>query len=304
VSNLNRQILHWTESGQTQDGFRPGKDPPAQSRRGGQFPPSGAGRPPTPARIVAEYDVVLSAVDNLESRLILNEACFETGVAWIDGGSTGSPVWLASMSRPGGPAIVVLNRRDIEGNGDTRPCFLGALAGTIGTLQAQEALSSSWASGSPGRSCPFLRRAGAPLRRHRDPSGSRLPRVRVPPGRPALGFPERVGTGPRNRRRLRAVGPDRETSRPRHSLQAEHDLRPVYVQVVFPGEREGYGRQAEAARARTPMSGSSEVPRAISSNRRVNAERTDSIIFFLSRKMDRSGLAPQGFRTQGGTSGC
>lgn len=139
LSNLNRQILHnpddlgraKTESARDKlAAFRP--DLRLRLHPGSLDDGNAPG-------IVAGYDLVLAAVDSRESRRVVNRACYARGVPWIDGGVDGFEGLVSVYRPPSGPCYECLTRGVPDDPGHV-PRLFGALAGTIGLLQVQEAL--------------------------------------------------------------------------------------------------------------------------------------------------------------------
>ena len=148
LSNLNRQILHGpgdlgrpkTDSARDRlRGFNPDIDIRVHPVR---LDDGNAGD------VAAAYDLVLAAVDNRESRRVINRACYNRGVPWIDGGVDGFEGMVAVYRPPEGPCYECLTRGapDIPGH---VPMLFGALAGTVGLLQVQEALKLILGIGRP-----------------------------------------------------------------------------------------------------------------------------------------------------------
>ena len=148
VSNLNRQILHGTadlgrlktESARdTLVALRPDLDlrlyPVSLDDGNAQD-------------IVHGYDLVLAAVDSRESRRVLNRACYARRVPWIDGGVDGFEGLVSVYRPPSGPCYECLTRGATDEPGHV-PRLFGTLAGTIGLLQAQEALKLLLGIGKP-----------------------------------------------------------------------------------------------------------------------------------------------------------
>ncbi len=143
LSNLQRQILHRTE-----DVGRPKVDSGAEKLlalnpdvivRRHQVRLRAA----TARELVAEYDVVVDAVDNLGTRYLLNDACLledkpmvEAGVLRFDGMVTTIVPRQTPCYRCLFP--VVPPRGVVPGCAEAG--ILGALAGLVGTIQATEAI--------------------------------------------------------------------------------------------------------------------------------------------------------------------
>lgn len=147
-SNLNRQTLHGpgdlgrpkTESARDKlAAFRPDLD-----LRLHPFALDDGNAP----ELVAGYDLVMAAVDSRESRRVINRACYARGVPWIDGGVDGFEGLVSAYRPPSGPCYECLTRGapDLPGH---VPRLFGALAGTIGLLQVQEALKILLGIGRP-----------------------------------------------------------------------------------------------------------------------------------------------------------
>lgn len=151
LSNLQRQILHFTA-----DVGRPkaesGREKlillnPAVSVR--------AYRERLDARrardVVAGYDVVVSAVDNIESRYVLNDACVAAGIPMVEAGILGFRGLLMTVMPGRGPCYRCVFP-DPPPPGSVPTCaeagVIGALAGVMGSLQALEAIKILLGRGS------------------------------------------------------------------------------------------------------------------------------------------------------------
>lgn len=99
-------------------------------------------------RIFPAYDLVIGAVDNRETRIIINQVCYETGKVWIEGGVSGFFGVVTTFVPPRGPCYHCLYPDAPTGEKKT-PFLLGPLAGVIGLLQAQEALKVILGIGTP-----------------------------------------------------------------------------------------------------------------------------------------------------------
>ncbi|MEK0316350.1 ThiF family adenylyltransferase [Cohnella sp. 56] len=101
------------------------------------------------AALISGTDLVLDGTDNVETRLLLSDACFSRGIPFVYGGATGSSASAAALV-PGETACL---RCLIGEPGDTEPGDTCDTAGIIGpavelaaSLQAAEALK--WLSGN------------------------------------------------------------------------------------------------------------------------------------------------------------
>ena len=83
-------------------------------------------------------DRVVAAVDNIETRQLLNEACVRRGIPLIDGGISGWGGSLFYVKPGGGPCLACLYPQ--ADKTDTEPAAFGTMAGIIGMAQAQMAV--------------------------------------------------------------------------------------------------------------------------------------------------------------------
>lgn len=143
LSNLQRQILH-----RTPDIGRPKVDSATRSIR--ELNPAIRVIPhrsrlseANAAGLVAGYDVVISAVDNLDTRYLLNDACLATGTPLVEAGVMRWEGMLTTII-PWETACYrcLFPRRAAEGTLMTpaEAGIVGAVAGLAGTIQANEAL--------------------------------------------------------------------------------------------------------------------------------------------------------------------
>jgi len=148
VSNLNRQILHWTE-----DLGRLKTDSASEKLR--RFNASSDIRThnlnlddDNAEGIISGYDLVLAAVDRQETRRVINRACFKLKIPWINGGVDRFSGMVTSYCPPEGPCYECL-AAGMPIDAGPSPQLLGSLAGTIGLLQTQEALKFILKIGTP-----------------------------------------------------------------------------------------------------------------------------------------------------------
>lgn len=90
------------------------------------------------ADLVEDFDLVVAAVDNIETRQLLNEACVRRGIPLIDGGIRGWGGSLFYVKPGGGPCLACLYPQ--ADKTDTEPAAFGTMAGIIGMAQAQMAV--------------------------------------------------------------------------------------------------------------------------------------------------------------------
>ncbi len=92
-------------------------------------------------RIIDGYDVVVDGTDNFPTRFILNSACIKTGRPFIHGGILGFTGQAMTVVPGRGPCFqCVFQEPPSPGTVPESPGVLGAVAGTIGTIQAAEAV--------------------------------------------------------------------------------------------------------------------------------------------------------------------
>lgn len=147
LSNLNRQILHWEED------IGKKKVLSAAGKLGRLN--SGVRLEPLALRIgeanaeelVRGADLVIDAVDNLETRLLLNRACYRASVPLIHGGISGLLGEVTTIIPGKTPCLACLFPRPPKGKGPIP--VVGVTPGLVGTLQAMEALKLLLGFGEP-----------------------------------------------------------------------------------------------------------------------------------------------------------
>lgn len=149
LSNLQRQILHTTP-----DLGRPKVDS-ARDRLAALNPLIAVETHWTritrenAGALVAGFDLVIMALDNRETRYILNEACYAAGKPLIEGAVGGFSGQVTVFLPPAGPCYQCLYPMK-SGQAETRPAgLLGTLPGVIGAIQANEALKLLLGLGHP-----------------------------------------------------------------------------------------------------------------------------------------------------------
>ena len=148
ISNLQRQILHWEKDVGTSkvDSARE-KLNSLNSRTKLIIYESRLG-PALARELFPDYDLVISAVDNRATRLVINKVCYETGRPWVEGGVNRFTGVVTVFNPPEGPCYQCLYGDIIDAEKST-PAILGTVAGVIGLLQAQEALKLILGIGKP-----------------------------------------------------------------------------------------------------------------------------------------------------------
>ena len=93
--------------------------------------------------IIKDYDVIVDGVDNFPARYLLNDACVMEGINLVEAGILRFRGQVMTIKPGEGPCYrcVFTNPPDEDAVPSCREAgVLGAIAGTIGTLQATEAL--------------------------------------------------------------------------------------------------------------------------------------------------------------------
>jgi adenylyltransferase/sulfurtransferase len=147
LSNLQRQIIHWQK-----DIGRP-KVESAKEKLAAYNPGTNINTyfvtitDENATEIVAAYDLVLAAVDNFATRHLLNKTCFRLNKPLIEGGISHFTGLITTFIPPNGPCYnclfsgIPIEKRPIP--------LVGVIPGTIGVLQANEALKLILGIGTP-----------------------------------------------------------------------------------------------------------------------------------------------------------
>lgn len=103
--------------------------------------------------IIKDFDLVVSALDNLETRYLVNEICVELGKPLIEGGVSGFWGMVTTIIPGQGPCFECLFPKPVTTAGQPEgsapiPVF-STTPGVIGTLQAHEALKLLLGVGTP-----------------------------------------------------------------------------------------------------------------------------------------------------------
>jgi molybdopterin/thiamine biosynthesis adenylyltransferase len=138
LSNLNRQILHWEED--------VGERKVASGTRKLIKLNSTVAVNPRVTRITAEnvmelldgVDLVVDCLDNMETRFIVNEACFQKRIPFIHGGVRGLMGEVTTIIPGQTPCLECLFPRGPEKK-EPFPVF-GATAALVASLQVMEAI--------------------------------------------------------------------------------------------------------------------------------------------------------------------
>lgn len=139
ISNLNRQIIHW-EKDIGRSKVLSAKEKIAQFNSEIVLNTYELELNQDNAlKIFPEYDIIVAAVDNFETRLMINKTCYNLIKPWIDGGVRGFSGVVTTYQPPKGPCYHCLHRNIKEGSKEVTP-IIGTLPGIIGTLQTQEVI--------------------------------------------------------------------------------------------------------------------------------------------------------------------
>ena len=138
LSNLNRQILHWEED--------VGKKKVVSGNRKLRMLNSTVDVTPRVTRVTPEnvmelldgVDLVMDCLDNMESRFVLNEACFRKGIPFIHGGLRGLMGEVTTIIPGETPCLECLFPRRPD-KLEPFPVF-GATAALVASLQVMEAI--------------------------------------------------------------------------------------------------------------------------------------------------------------------
>jgi len=93
--------------------------------------------------IAADYDLIIDGTDNFETRYAMNDVCLDRGIPYVYGAIFRLEGQVSVLCAPGGPCYRCLfPEPPPEGSILTgeQAGILGAVPGTIGTLQATEAI--------------------------------------------------------------------------------------------------------------------------------------------------------------------
>jgi molybdopterin/thiamine biosynthesis adenylyltransferase len=149
LSNLNRQILH-TERGIGTRKSASARKAVAHLNRDVQVVPLAVELTPGNAReLAAHADILLDCLDNVTSRLVLNRLSVDSSLPLVHAGVRGLGGQLAFLHPPATACLACFLQESTAEEPAARPAaltssltlpILGAVAGTLGCLQALEAL--------------------------------------------------------------------------------------------------------------------------------------------------------------------
>lgn len=87
---------------------------------------------------IAGYDVVVAAVDNFQTRFILNEACIKTGIPLVEGGVYNWDGTVHTIIKGEGPCYSCLYSESSRKL--ATPGVIGPIVGIVGSWQAMEVI--------------------------------------------------------------------------------------------------------------------------------------------------------------------
>lgn len=92
--------------------------------------------------LIQDYDVIVDAIDHLSTRLLISDACYLLNKPLVEGAVVGLSGTLTTIIPHKGPCLRCLYPRvnTSQANSCQERGILGAVAGTIGSLQALEAI--------------------------------------------------------------------------------------------------------------------------------------------------------------------
>ncbi|GAB4224708.1 MAG: molybdopterin-synthase adenylyltransferase MoeB [Spirochaetales bacterium] len=148
ITNLQRQILHWEK-----DLDRPKTESAVEKLRSFNstlqyLPVAGRLTEQNAGTLIQGFELVISAVDNRETRTILNRVCYRAGIPWIDGGIREYTGTVTVFAPPKGPCYECIYEHPAVRPEGPIP-LLGALPGVIGSIEAMEAIKWILSIGTP-----------------------------------------------------------------------------------------------------------------------------------------------------------
>lgn len=149
LSNLNRQILHSTPDIGREKILSAQQKLISLNPEINIIPISGRVTEDNVGTVTADYDMVVDATDNFATRFVLNEACVNAGKPFIHGGILGFTGQAMTILPGRGPCFRCIFHEPPTGAVPTAPGVLGAVAGTIGSVQAVEVVKLLLGQGLP-----------------------------------------------------------------------------------------------------------------------------------------------------------
>ncbi len=140
ISNLQRQILHW-EKDLGEEKVVSASEKLGQFNSAIQLNTYSCLFDEKKARaMIPSYDIIVSAVDDMVTRDVINTVCYENIRPWVDGGVNRFTGRITTFQPPQRPCFRCIYPDTLPSQGKVPSLLLGTLPGIIGILQAQEVL--------------------------------------------------------------------------------------------------------------------------------------------------------------------
>ncbi len=148
VSNLQRQILHWDEDlGRVK--VESAKDKLIRQNPNCSVETFNMLLTDENACSVFEgSDIVISAVDNIDARFVINRACRKLGIPWVNGGIRGFEGWVCAYDDTS--CCFACHNKKVTAPKSKSPIpVIGTTPGIVGVMEAQEAIKILLNIGQP-----------------------------------------------------------------------------------------------------------------------------------------------------------
>jgi len=138
LSNLNRQVLHWEEDVDIEKVCSAARKLRGLNSTVEVVPLEVEITPENARRIVRGADLVVDGMDNMRTRLLLNDACLQEGIPFIHGGVHGLMGEVTTILPGRTPCLACIFS---QGTGQEVPFpVLGATPALIASIQVMEAI--------------------------------------------------------------------------------------------------------------------------------------------------------------------
>lgn len=151
ISNLNRQVLHWTEDAGRWKTESAAEKLARLNPEVRLFPVKDRLDEEALRQLIVQYDVVLDCTDSLTTRAALNRVAVGNGKPLVHGGVSGFSGQVTAVLPGKGPCLACFMPEDPEGKEREGHItgVLGPLPGIIGAVQALEAVKILTGIGKP-----------------------------------------------------------------------------------------------------------------------------------------------------------